>query len=489
MTASIMARVMAGISSVASRLRSAILDDWRGAQYMPYGAAVVLLASLVTLAYYHNQPTTPFDPDSPVYVTVSHKVAQGHFFDPVRTPGYPLLLALVWLITGKDNLAAASDLQGVLFVLAALGAYGLACAVVRRAWLAAAITLPVAASVLLVSYTIPILTEALALFLLTCVAVVLAWLVHRPDPRKLWLAMGLLFALGMTRPEWIYFGVPLVAFVLLVAWRRALLRRFAPHALATLLLFYGLSGFYVLVNATRHDIVGFGANQNVDLLGKVMQYQMLHEAPPQYAALTREVDAYMAQGDWDPWHIVAHDPSLLAHHYALAGTYGRTIMLHHPVEFVLDTVPVVFHSLPASDPHQGVVSGRPTAGLLQTLAGLGALFQYSLLLFPFVALGWWCRLVLLLRRRPLDELTALMCGLSLPALYGLAVTTLFVYTQYARMNVPYDTLMVVVVWGTVGAACVLLARWIVSTARRPAQYGGTSEHVVGNGSLAARESS
>jgi hypothetical protein len=42
-----------------------------------------------------------------------------------------------------------------------------------------------------------------------------------------------------------------------------------------------------------------------------------------------------------------------------------------------------------------------------------------------------------------------MCGLALIAGYGLAVTTLFVFIQYPRMNTPYDPLMLTVVWCSV----------------------------------------
>jgi len=227
-----------------------------------------------------------------------------------------------------------------------------------------------------------------------------------------------------------------------------------PHAVAALLLFSSLCGLYAFGNA-RHGYFGFGANQNVDLLGKVMQ----HEAPPRYAAITREVDAFLARGDYNPWHVVFADPALHANWYALAADYGRSVILAHPVRFVAETIPVAFGSLRSSDPHPAILDGpfSEEIGLLQSVAGG---IQYTLLLFPFVALAWWSRLV---RPRKASEFAVLMSGLSLMCAYPLAVTTLFVYTQYARMNAPYDPLMIVVV--------LLTVVWVVQRTVRGMKQG------------------
>jgi hypothetical protein len=57
--------------------------------------------------------------------------------------------------------------------------------------------------------------------------------------------------------------------------------------------------------------------------------------------------------------------------------------------------------------------------------------------------------------------TAVMAGLSLMCAFPLAVTTLFVYAGYARMNAPYDPLMFVVVWGTILWLGLPLARRVI----------------------------
>lgn len=431
-------------SNLLQRCVAGILVDWHGRRFVAFGAVVAVVAGCVTLASYANQPAVPYDPDSTVYLQVAGQVFHGQLVDRWRTPGYPLFIGVVTHLAGVANLDAISIVQGVFFVLASLGVYVLAALLCRRAVGALLVTLPVAANVMLISYVRPIMTEAQALLLLVCLALVLVWYIRTPRPPTVWLAMGILFALAMTRPEWVYFSVPFAGFLMLVAWREHVLRRMVPHAGVALLLFLTLCGLYAYGNA-RHGYFGFGANQNGDLLGKIMQYQMQHEAPRRYDAITREVDGFLARGDYDPWHVLAADPALRTNYYALAGDYGRSVILGHPVEFVSDTIPVVFESLRSSDPHtpfdpNGLFSA--VMALLQSAAGV---VQRTLLLFPFIALAWWSRLF---RPRKASELAVIMSGLALLGAYPLAITTLVVYTQYARMNAPFDPLMFVVVWLT-----------------------------------------
>ena len=445
------------VSSRAARFRLALRADWQGPRIWTLGAATVLLAGLVTLAYYLNQPFVQTDPDTVDYTRIAGAIPLGHLVDPIRTPAYPRFIGLVYLIAGKGNLMGVAIAQGVLYTLVCLGVYMLTLRLTSRAWVAFLIAALLDTNVLLLSYVKPIMSEALALGLVTALALVAAWHTGNPRARCLWVAAALLLLLTMTRPEWVYFGVPFMGYLLLVSWRRGKARPHLRHAALALVLFYGVCGLYVAQNAAQYGERGFSRNQNIDWLGKVMQYHMQNEAPPSYAAITAEVNRYLANGDTDPVHVIGRDPALLANNLALAGEYGRAIILHHPVEFTLKTVPVVFQSLRSTRPHQPIIAGAAFAAPLDGLRVVSNVAQFSTMAFPFLALGWWGWL--LRRWRMFDERAALMCGLALIAGYDLAVTTLFVFTQYPRMNTPYDALMLTVVWASVALAIPRLWSW------------------------------
>lgn len=438
-----------GTQSGVARLWGRIRADWHSTRTLMFGALVVLLGIFVATAYYLNLPAVPFDPDSSDYIRVAHRISLGQWVDSTRVPGYPAFLGVMYAIAGKHNFLAATIVQAALYVLASLGIYVLALATGRRPWAAFLIAALVAANVLLLSYVRPIMTEALALFLVTCLALLVVAYVRWPHARTLWALGGVMLMLSVTRPEWIAFAVILFGFLLVVAWRRDLFRRHAGHIIAVLALFCAACGGYAIANGVLNGTTGFSINENMDLLGKVQQYHMQDEASPQFAAFTRVIDQNAARGDYDPFHLVFYQP-LTESHYALAGAYGRDVILHHPVEFAVKTVPVFFQSLQSSDPHQPIDPGAPFASLLFGLQTLATLVQWSTELFPFIGIGWL--VVFLLRRRTFDERSAIMTGIALFALYDLAMTTATVFTQYARMNSTYDPLMILVVWTTIGSA-------------------------------------
>src|SRR5262249_57792393 len=139
-------------------------------------------------------------------------------------PGYPLLIALAFAATGQGNLGTVSVVQAVLFILAALEIYVIACIALRNSWLALAASLPVGVSTHLLSFVKPILSEGLTLFLVTTLALAVVRYLASSRTARLWTIVGCLLALVLTRPEWMYLPVPLFAYLLTIAWRRGRVR-------------------------------------------------------------------------------------------------------------------------------------------------------------------------------------------------------------------------------------------------------------------------
>lgn len=136
--------------------------DWRGARYFSSGLVLLLLSSLIVLAYYLNHPTPETYPDTLDYLaSTQHIMASGQFVDPVRLPGYPLLITLVFLLAGQGNLAAVSIVQGGLFVVAVLEVYFITCLLTQHAWKGLLISLIVALNTSLLTFIKPVLLDDL----------------------------------------------------------------------------------------------------------------------------------------------------------------------------------------------------------------------------------------------------------------------------------------------------------------------------------------
>ncbi len=444
--------ITARVKRVAEWTYAAVRADWRGPRYVAWGVALAALTSLVVTLYYQAMPQVEFDPDTPAYLDIAANIIKhGQLVDVVRLPVYPLLMVLV----GTSHLTALSIVQAALFVATVVEVYVILCLALRRAWLAAAVAALSGANIHIISYVKPILSEALTLFFTTTVALAVILCIRRMSVRRVWVVALCLLLLFMTRPEWIYLPIPLFGYLLLLAWRRGLLRTVAPQAALAAVALYAVLGLYITINGVQHHFFGITYVQNINLLGKVMQYGMHDEAPARYADVQRLVDVYMAKGDTDPWDVIrAPYPPIQRDYFARAGEYALAIIKAHPLEYLGHSVVLGRDSLGTTE------SFRPAPHMpaLDALQWLADAVMRSLVWFPLLALLWWA-----LAARPRGgirgmgkESAEMMGALALIAFYGLTITTLGGYIYYGRLHTPFDPLLIAVVWGSVLLAVAAL---------------------------------
>ncbi|HEY7416136.1 MAG TPA: hypothetical protein VH593_13160, partial [Ktedonobacteraceae bacterium] len=365
-----------------------------------------------------------------------------------RLPGYPLFIVLVYMLAGQGNLGAVSIAQAMLFVLTTVELYILCALMLRRAWMAFLISLLVSINVPLLSYVKPIMSEAMALWLLVSLALACIYFLSTLQIRRLWLVTDCMLLLFLTRPEWIFLPVPLFAYLLLVAWWHGKARRLLLHGLASILLLYGCLGGYIYINATQNHFVGLTWIENINALGKVLQYNMQDEAPLQYAHVSKILDRYAANGVQDPYVIFENEPSLGSNDAALAGTFAKSIIEHHPVEFLVKSVPVFFSSLTIYYRESSITPHAHFAHYLNWLDNkFQALYKWNIF-FPPCALIWFLLLCWQWTRR--FHTVQMMGVVVLLAFYGLIAMTLGAYRgfDYVRIHVTLDPLFILIIWGT-----------------------------------------
>jgi len=431
------------------------MKDWRTHKYVFSGVLLFLVTTLVVVAYYVNNPRPEPLPDTWSYLYVVDRF-QGHgqLVNFWRLPGYPLFIVLVYTLLGQGNLGAVSLVQAVLFVLATLEIYVLCILVLRRTWIAFLVGLLVGLNIPLLSYMKPIMSEPLALWLLVSLALACVFFLSTLQARRLWLVTACTLLLVFTRPEWIFLPLPLFAYMLLVALWQGQARRLLLHALASIFLLYALLGGYVYINATQNHFAGLTWIEDINALGKVLQYNMQDEALPQYANISRILDRYVAKDIKDPYAILASERSLNS---GLAGEFARSTIERHPVEFLVKTVPVFFTSLTVYFEESQIAPHAPFARSLTWLDSVFRMLYQLNICFPFCAEIW---LVLLCWRRTRQLRTIqMMGGVVLLALYGLMSMTLGAYRNYdyMRIHTLFDPLVILVIWGTLlGGAALLI---------------------------------
>jgi hypothetical protein len=444
-----------------------IVKDWRTHKYLLFATLLVLLTTPVVIAYYVNHPKPEPLADTWSYLYVVNRFqVHGQLVNFWRLPGYPLLIVLTYMLIGQGNLGAVSAVQALLFVLATLELYVLVILILQRAWIAFLIGLLVGTNLTLLSYIKPIMSEAMALWLLVSLALATASFLCSLRTYTLWLVTICMLLLLLTRPEWIYLPVPLFAYLLLIAAWRNSFRRLLLHVLASVVLLYAVLGGYVYINATQSHFAGLTWIENINPLGKVLQYNMQDEAPPQFVDIRRTLDTYVAEGMLDPYPILAHEPSLSSDYAAPVGEFSHTIIEHHLGEFLIKSVPVFFSSLTDFHEESRIVPSGPFGLLLSWLqTEFRALYGWNIL-FPLCAAIW---LLLICRRRTRQlDIVQKMGAIVLLSLYGLTTTTIGAYRgiDYMRIHILFDPLLILVIWGTFLTGVLLLVQSVLKGTKR-----------------------
>ncbi|HEY7347993.1 MAG TPA: hypothetical protein VH599_06700 [Ktedonobacterales bacterium] len=437
-----------------------LAKDWKGARYVSFGLLLLLITSLVVVGYYLNHPQAEIRPDTPSYLNVAqHILANGNLVDPVRTPGYPLLIAAVFLLAGQGNFAAVSMVQGVLFVIATIEIYLVLCLIFRRAWLGLVAGLIIGIDTLLLSFIKPVLSEGLSLWIVASLALAIILFIRTCRASLLWLVAFLVLCALMTHAEWAFVPIPLFAYLLGIGAQRGRVLRLLPHAVLAILILYGCLGLFIYMNATQHNYPGITYIQRINLLGKVMQYHMQNEAPAQYADVTQKLNAYLAAGgEINPYTFATFYPAITDNRWELAGNYASAIVDTHPVEFALHTIPVLLTSsntyyLTSQIDPQGVFAA-PLFGLEQISGRVYFMYRF----FPLFALFWFG---LLLWQRSSRQ-AQMMGALAFLGVYELVVVSVGGYGSFARLHTPFDPIMLAVIWGTL-LLCIPPLFWSLRT--------------------------
>ncbi len=427
-----------------------IIKDWHTHKYFFFALLLLLLASISTVVYYLNYPRVELNADTSAYLHVVERIEAHPYLlvDTWRLPGYPLLIVFVDTIAGRGNLMAVSIVQAMLFVLATLEIYILAILLFRHTWIAFLIGLLADTNLVLLSYSKPIMSEGLALWQLTTLALAVTYFIRTMSVRAFWLVALCIQLLFLTRPEWIYLPLPLFAYLLLVAKHRGVLRTLLRHFVVAFVLMHALLGGYILANTLVNHYPGVTAIENFNLLGKVLQYDMQDEASPQYASISHELASVVARVDKDPYHVLPYLPLLSKDNASPAGTFSRDIIVHHPTEFLLKSIPLCFSSLTAYyDSTRTPIPGSFEVPL-DTLKSIHRWLYGWNICIPFCAMLWV--FLLLWRKTRYQPYVIAMGAILLLALYGIVITTLGGYRldDYMRVHIVFDPLLILVVWGT-----------------------------------------
>lgn len=450
------------------------------------GIFLLLIVACGVLLYYLNAPFVEYGPDTPGYLIAAQQIrTTGIPVNYFRLPTYPFFILLIDAVAGQGNLMAVSIVQGILFVCAVGEIYFLTLLITRRMWIAFFVGLWVGTNIVLLYNAKLIMTEGLSLWLLTTLILCAVVFLKTLRPIFFWASFACLLLLLFTRPEWILF--PLLLFLYIIVYTRKKLskRAIVLPVISALVVIYLLVGAYIYANDKLNHIASLSSVTNMNFIGKVIQYRMQDETPynPYFSHI---YDYYINQGQYSPYYIMNRVPTLGAAYAHAPAKWAEGIILHHPVEFLVKSVPYFFTSLyynpPSSYPN---IAHGEFVNIIKFILQVH-LYLFTIdLLFPLCALVW---IILCCYRKTRHIFGVQIMGLLvLTVLYGVIITTLGGYSpnDYVRTHVVFDPLITLIVWGTFGLGIYQLGSFIrrrkqVSKARvafdpRPEEFSQTVE--------------
>jgi hypothetical protein len=451
--------------ALASRLR---VDEWRESPHLRGLLVVSSLTILFIALFYINEPYPPSSPDTPGYLAVAEKIKNHFTFtDYQRTPGYPLFIAIVFLVFGDGDLRFVSVAQAALYLIAAIEIYVIVYLIFRRVWIATAVALVASVNTYQFSYAKGIIVEGFAMWTVVTLALTIVLFLRRPSTRLLWLVAGALLLALMTRTEWMYVAVPLFGFLLISTRGLGIGRRLTLHALAAVAVFYGALGLYVYANGPQNGYGPFVVIPRIVALGKIFQYRMQDDAPAKYAEWTRRMDVYLADGrvspqglrDGGPYDFAGIYPEVSANFWRLSGEYSRATILNAPGEYVWQTIKFADT---ANKYHWGfgaIHQHRIFAGSLNGLQAVSRQTYKTYRFFPLFAAGClilW--LIALIRWTGYHRRVHMIACLSFLGLYQLFVVTAGGYADWPRLYMTLNPTRIIVVFGPVLLGLGWLAR-------------------------------
>ncbi len=340
------------------------LPTWGKAQakrlYRHYFAllAVALACALGQIATLTQVPFANLTPDSPSYLLLAMNVAQGHFFDPTRTPGYPVFLWMVMKLFGPHSTITSVNYvsqdyssvviaQAILMIAAIFESYFLTYRLTLHRWAGALVGVALGLNVYLLDWEREILTETLSLWIIVTVFVLFERALRTDHAAWTIGALTLAGIAILVRPFFIYVPALLVVVLLYRALRRHTFRMAWKPLLIGSVLAYGIMLSAMVGNAVTYNYFGLSDIGTVNLLGKIMEYHLQNGvADSQDMAISGDLTTYQQSGQrQDPWFFMEAYKQYKVHYFTPIAHFNDDVVFHNIFSFTAHGVPDVVATL------------------------------------------------------------------------------------------------------------------------------------------------
>lgn len=454
------------MASVRSQLRTGWLAlaprAGRGIAWVRYHAlplAIVALACAVTQMATLMQPLNTYQwPDTVQYMGVAERILRaGQFADPIRTPGYPAFIALVFALAGAGNTRAIVVAQAGLMVLATFEIYTLAYRLGRRRWAACMIAVVIGTNLFILQWERLLLSETLAYWLVVTIFLLFErYLRAQRTSTLVWLALFAAAAI-LTRPIFIFLPAALWLVLAYRDMRLGTLRQQWRTLALACVVSYGLVVADMAVNAATFGYFGLSQVGSFNLFAKMLEAHTSYGMPvsgadPQFAPLQADITAYLASGNTDGFRFLHTYPRWNTHYWFVCGAYSTQILLRHPIYYLHTSAADVRQTWTLRPWLWAPYVVQP--GWVHALIKVSFLHYRAYFALPLLLLG----LVVWVWRRAEQIVGVTLLALAVCIAGQILTAGALDYTEFDRLRLPFDWAMTFVVLMLAVEACLTGAR-------------------------------
>lgn len=317
-------------------------------KYIIFPFILLVLSAGVRISYYRHAPGIIWSEDTYGYFEYGSKMVEKmSYVSDWRTPVYPLLLHLPLILQGRSEtvISSPASMDSLLTVMSWQTAVGsISIPILYYALILAGLSplsgflysLFITFNIIVFSWDRMLLTESLAASWL--IAVTLVFILLLKNQRLLTYTVFLLLLLFgfLLRPVYILF--PLIPISLLLYFHRN--RKAALCGILMLAVFVVILRLYTQENRIKNRYDGVSRISDINLLGKILQFNLPADAGKQYSAVYQTIIDYRQKnGVPMPWRYMERYPAVYdqvtAANYNQMKDFNTAVITHNLPEFTV----------------------------------------------------------------------------------------------------------------------------------------------------------
>lgn len=429
-----------------------------GKKIIEYSILLVIIVAGISIRFlfYKSIGKTIETSDTSTYINCAKGLYHHIGLNEYRPPIYPLGLMIAGISFGWYNLGQYIIYLHMLFsIINLIIIYKLTFEIMENRIPAFIVSFLVFISFTIYSWDFIIMSENFAMTEISLILYFLTLFIKRKNIRYFYyLIISLIFAL-YTKPFFLLlpFSVLIIIILRYIIVKDFKLNEIAKPVLVMFAVFYGSLILYSSLHYVQNGFFGLSSVGNVNFLGKILQYNMEDYGP---SNLTKDIkhaektfeNKYMVNGTFpEPWHFV-NVYNWKRNHYKTAGNFAKSIILHHPIEYLWKSVKLTSH-ITLQSPFKDMIahnklseSGEIYFPVLQIKNFTDNINRFYL----FIVAGLIESLFLLLfANKTVKKRDFCLLMIMTVILYHYMIASFFSYGDYCRLLVPCYPLIYIII--------------------------------------------